>query len=56
MTGSESGKLSYEEIITMNWLADNVMGEIPSAEDLIDQARGTVLVSGVAAAKDGQES
>lgn len=56
VTGSESGKLSYEEIITMNWLADNVMGEIPSAEDLIDQARGTVLVSGVAAAKDGQES
>ena len=56
VTGSETGKLSYEEIITMNWLADNVMGEIPSAEDLIDQARGTVLVSGVAATKSGQES
>lgn len=47
LTGSEGGSLSYEEIITMDWLADNVDGEIPSMDELIPQARGTVNVSGV---------
>ena len=39
--------LSAEEIITMNWLCDNVRGSIPVIDEVAPSARGTVSVSGV---------
>ena len=42
-----SGSLSPEEIITMNWLCDNVIGTIPKSWQLNDQARPVTLQQGV---------
>jgi hypothetical protein len=39
--------MTPEEIITMDWLAENVVGFIPKMEDLIDQARPVVSLSGI---------
>jgi len=36
-----------EEIIRMDWLADNVIGTIPSVEELIDEAKAVVEKSGL---------
>ncbi len=48
--------ITAEEIITMDWLADNVIGEIPTMDDLAEDARQLVQVQGVAKAKaqDGE--
>ena len=40
-------RLTNEQIITMNWLNDNVIGSIPETSQLTDSARETVSVSGV---------
>ena len=39
--------LSPEEIITMDWLMDNVIGTIPKSRELKDQAKPVTLQSGV---------
>ena len=39
--------LTYEEIITMNWLNDNVIGSIPTQDEVSDLAKKTVSVTGV---------
>ena len=39
--------LSSMDVITMNWLNENIIGEIPAADVLNDEARATVSVSGV---------
>ena len=39
--------LSAEEIITMDWLADNVIGSIPAEDELIDRAKAVVAEQGV---------
>ncbi len=39
--------LPPEEIITMDWLAENVIGIIPKMEDLVDTAKPVVLLQGV---------
>ncbi|MER2025411.1 MAG: BMP family ABC transporter substrate-binding protein, partial [Eubacteriales bacterium] len=39
--------LTYEEIITMNWLNDNVIGSIPTPDEVSDHAKKTVSVIGV---------
>ena len=39
--------LTPEEIVTMDWLAENVIGTIPKKEDLKEQARPVVLAQGV---------
>ncbi len=39
--------LSSMDVITMNWLCENIIGEIPPDEALTDQGRATVSVSGV---------
>ena len=39
--------LSSMDVITMNWLNENIIGEIPDADALNDEARATVSVSGV---------
>lgn len=43
----EGTALTAEEIITMDWLCENVVGEIPAAKTLTEEARETVSVSGV---------
>lgn len=45
--GEQDPGLSNEEIITMNWLNDNVAGEIPVFDDLTDSGKEAVKVSGV---------
>lgn len=40
-------RLTNEQIITMNWLNDNVIGSIPETSQLTDSAREAVSVSGV---------
>ena len=44
--------MTPEEIIRMDWLAENVVGFIPKMEDLIDQARPVVSRSGLDKASD----
>ncbi|MBP3880123.1 MAG: BMP family ABC transporter substrate-binding protein [Lachnospiraceae bacterium] len=44
-----SDPLTYEEIITMNWLNDNVIGSIPTSDEVSDIAKKTVSVIGVEA-------
>lgn len=44
---SETKSLSYEEIINMNWLAQNVVGSIPTIDDLVDEAKPLFLLQGV---------
>lgn len=39
--------LSNEQIITMNWLNDNVIGSIPTENELVASVQSTVEVSGV---------
>lgn len=41
------GSLSPEEIMTMDWLADNVIGSIPKKEELKDQAEPVMKQQGV---------
>ena len=48
---ADAPRLSYEEIITMNWLNDNVIGRLPALEELKDTAKETVSVSGVEGTK-----
>lgn len=40
-------KLGSEEILTMDWLNDNVIGRIPKLEELTESAKNVVLVSGI---------
>ena len=39
--------LSPEEIIEMDWLAENVIGSIPEPEELIDKAKPVVDLQGI---------
>lgn len=39
--------MSPEDIMEMDWLVDNIVGEIPSGETLIDAAKPVVQVKGV---------
>lgn len=48
--GSADG-ITAEEIITMDWLADNIIGTIPTIDDLVEEAIPIVQVQGVAKAK-----
>lgn len=41
------GSLSPEEIITMNWLAENVVGTIPKTWELNEQAKPVTMQQGV---------
>jgi hypothetical protein len=39
--------LTSKDVITMDWLNENIIGEIPDADSLNDEARETVSVSGI---------
>lgn len=42
----EDENMSPEQIVTMDWLADNVLGVIPSFDDLTDEAKELVSLQG----------
>ena len=46
-----SDGITTEEIVTMDWLADNIIGTIPTMDDLVEDAKPIVQVQGVAKAK-----
>ena len=48
----EGDTLDVERIITMDWLADNVVGSIPAYEALSDTGKATVGIVGVEATKE----
>lgn len=50
---SKKGYMTPEEIITMNWLADNVVGEIPLETDLLPKAKPIMTSQGVAPGNTG---
>jgi len=39
--------LTYEEIVSMDWLNDNVIGKFPEKEELKDEALETINISGL---------
>jgi len=43
----EGQSLNPRQIITMNWLAENVIGCIPEAEELTDEAQALLKLQGV---------
>ncbi len=47
VTPGEDGRFSPQEILTMDWLAENVVGSIPAFEDLIDVAKPLVRLQGL---------
>ena len=44
---NSSDTLTPEEIITMDWLASNIVGSIPSKDDLDEPARDLTAIQGV---------
>ena len=42
-----NSSLSPEQIVTMDWLLDNVIGSIPKEEELQEQARSVISQQGV---------
>jgi basic membrane lipoprotein Med (substrate-binding protein (PBP1-ABC) superfamily) len=44
--------ISVDEIIIMDWLADNVVGSIPDIDDLTDEAKALVQLQGIPKMKD----
>ena len=49
-------RLSPQEIITMNWFAANVIGRIPEAEELTDDAQRLLQLQGVHVDEEGRET
>ena len=47
--------MAPEDIMKMDWLVDNVVGEIPLKESLVDAAHSVVQLKGVEDAKDAEE-
>lgn len=47
ISDDENHVLTPEEIITMDWLADNIVGEIPDFDQLTDDAKPVVLLQGI---------
>ena len=45
--GQEGAHLDTEEIITMDWLCDNVVGSIPEKEMLKEEAVKLVKLQGI---------
>ncbi|MBQ6384884.1 MAG: BMP family ABC transporter substrate-binding protein [Lachnospiraceae bacterium] len=44
---ADAPRLTYEEIICMDWLNDNVIGRIPELDEIVDSAKTAVAVNGV---------
>lgn len=53
IVGEKNACLSPEEIITMDWLAENVVGRIPPGRDLTPEAAALIKLQGIAGVGDG---
>lgn len=49
----EGGTLKPDEIITMNWLAESVIGRIPEPEELTEDAQALLMLQGVKVDENG---
>ena len=49
-----SPKLDNEQIINMNWLCDNVVGSIPTFDELTESAQKAVLANGMPIINDAE--
>ncbi|MBR1742328.1 MAG: hypothetical protein IJ733_10785 [Lachnospiraceae bacterium] len=49
-------EITAEEIITMDWLADNVIGFIPTMDEMEEDAKPIIQVQGVAKAKEPESA
>lgn len=47
-------EITAEEIITMDWLVDNIIGFIPTMDQMEETAKPIIQVQGVAKAKEGE--
>lgn len=45
--GAEGGIMTNEEIISMDWLLNNVIGTIPELKDLKEDAKSVVMLQGI---------
>ena len=45
--GADDAPLTSMDVITMNWLNENIIGEIPERDTLTEEGKATVKVSGV---------
>ena len=52
----EGESLSAEEIITMDWLVENVVGQIPELKELTEEAQALVQVQGIKIDESNTES
>lgn len=50
--GDREAALTPEKIITMDWLAENVVGSIPKMSDLADHAKPVVMQQGIEKAEE----
>ena len=50
--GEEGKALTAEQIITMDWLHENVIGSIPEYDDLNEEAKALVAVQGIIKPKE----
>ncbi|MDO5348881.1 MAG: BMP family ABC transporter substrate-binding protein [Lachnospiraceae bacterium] len=48
----ENNKLTPKEIVTMNWLVENVAGTIPEMDEMTEEARDLVKLQGINLEKD----
>lgn len=47
LRNKEGDSLTADQIITMDWLLDNVSGEVPDFDSLIEEAKPMVLLQGI---------
>lgn len=52
---SDENGITPKEIVTMDWLADNIEGKIPTIKELKENAKPVVRAQGISKAKDGEE-
>ena len=43
---NDNASLAPKDIITMNWLSDNIIGQIPTLDELKDESRKVVELEG----------
>ena len=43
----DDGAMLHEDILKMDWLAENVVGMLPTDDDLVDEAKTVVALQGV---------
>lgn len=53
---SDADSITPDQIITMDWLAENIIGSIPSIEELTKDAQSVVLLQGVTKTMKGTDT